>query len=63
MLGIPIFAVWLIEAALFVVVLGYFYFGSETPWWAVLGLIGAVILLVLIGWGIFNVGRDGSSRP
>ena len=62
MLGIPVFALWLIEAVLFVVavVLGYFYFDAETPWWAMLGLIGAVILLVLLGWGIFNVGRDDS---
>ena len=60
MLGIPFFSAWILEVILFVVAIGIglWTFDSDLPWWAVLGLMGAVILLVLLSWGIRKVKQD-----
>jgi hypothetical protein len=59
MLGIPFFAVWILEVVLFALAvgIGIWSIDSDIPWWAALGLVGALILLALLGWGIFKAGR------
>jgi hypothetical protein len=62
MLGIPFFAVWILEVVLFALAvgIGICSIDSDLPWWAALGLVGALILLALLGWEIFKVGRKNN---
>ena len=64
MLGIPFFAVWILEVILFVLAIGIgiWFMDADLPWWAALGLVGAVISLALLGWGISTVGRNNKSQ-
>jgi len=64
MLGIPFFAVWILEVILFALAvgIGIWFMDSDLPWWAALGLVGALILLALLAWGISTVGRKNNSQ-
>ena len=63
MLGIPFFSIWIFGCVLFILAIGIgiWALDSELPWWAMFGLMGAVILLALLGWGIHKVGREYKS--
>jgi uncharacterized membrane protein YdcZ (DUF606 family) len=60
MLGIPHIGIWIVEVILFVVagVLGFGLMEDPTPWWAWLGFVGAVIILVLVAWANIRLSRE-----